>query len=94
MLCVAVGVVTFLLAIKKVLNKMSRDYKPSPGVEQITLKEFNEHGRDFTRNAVEDLQKSQQYTHLEDIKGQAPEQWNWQIKERSLTQLGKNGSAD
>jgi len=31
--CIAVGIVTLLLALRKVLDRISRDYRPSLGVE-------------------------------------------------------------
>jgi len=61
---ITIAIITLILAIKKVWDKKTKDYKPSYGVEQISPEEFDEQKRQNTLNEVLALKASKEYQYM------------------------------
>jgi hypothetical protein len=50
---------------------------------QVTQEKYNESKRETTRKELEKLYQSDEFKKMQRSKGNNPESWNWQVKEKS-----------
>ena len=75
---VLAGLVMFLcVAIKRVLDKKSKDYRPSFGVSEISAKEFKQQQKNYTAQEIYKLQQTNEFQLMQSVKENAAEEWNW-----------------
>eukprot|EP00347_Sterkiella_histriomuscorum_P018452 403345461 len=79
--CIAVGVLTFLLAVKRVKQRRDVDFKLNYHVQQVTQEEYEEQKQISTKQELAKLQSSQEYQMMMRTKGDSVENWNWQTKQ-------------
>ena len=50
---------------------------------QVTSEKFNESAKETTRRELDKLYQSEEFKRMQRSKGNNPESWNWQVKEKS-----------
>lgn len=70
------------LALKRVLDKRSKDYRPSYGVAEVNPKEYKRQMKITTAQELYKLRQSKEYKLMKSVKGDSREEWNWQNKEK------------
>ena len=61
MLCISVLLVTFLIAVKRVLNKRNADFKHFYHIQQTTIEEFEDLRDETTKAELEKLHASKEF---------------------------------
>ena len=78
----AVLVLSLCVAIKRVLDKRSKDYRPSSYVNHLTAKDCKKQMKAATSEELYKLKESKEFQLMQSVKGNNVEEWNWQRKER------------
>ncbi|CDW79450.1 UNKNOWN [Stylonychia lemnae] len=86
--CIAISVLTMLLAVKRVIQQREADFRINYHIEQVTKDQFDEQKDITTKVELERLKKSDQYQRMQQQKGANKENWNWQTKEKTSIKLG------
>ena len=81
-LVVFVGFSSLFGGKKKKGAKRNKLVRLVNGIVQITTRKFAKQAKEYTKQAVQELETSREYKDAVKVKGKKVEEWNWQAKLR------------
>lgn len=75
--CIAIAVLTLVLAVKNVKQRRDVDFRLNYHVKQVTKEEFESQKVETTAQELDKLKASSEFQRMAMTKGQTVENWNW-----------------